>query len=172
MFLAGDEFRNTQFGNNNPYCQDNEISWLDWSLLEKNKDIFEFVKFMISFRKKHDIIRGATLPSDCHYPDISFHSTTAWNDNYTWDTHEIGVMFAGKNKNSSKNDIIYIAINSFWEKKEFELPNLKNNYSWDTVINTYKDNSIINYEDIITDNKYILEPRSVAIFEAKEIKIK
>lgn len=172
MFLAGDEFRNTQFGNNNPYCQDNEISWLDWSLLEKNKDIFEFVKFMISFRKKHDIIRGATLPSDCHYPDISFHSTTAWNDNYTWDTHEIGVMFAGKNKNSSKDDIIYIAINSFWEKKEFELPNLKNNYSWDTVINTYKDNSIINYEDIITDNKYILEPRSVAIFEAKEIKIK
>lgn len=172
MFLAGDEFRNTQFGNNNPYCQDNEISWLDWSLLEKNKDIFEFVKFMISFRKKHDIIRGATLPSDCHYPDISFHGTTAWNDNYTWDTHEIGVMFAGKNKNSSKDDIIYIAINSFWEKKEFELPNLKNNYSWDTVINTYKDNSIINYEDIITDNKYILEPRSVAIFEAKEIKIK
>ena len=52
MFLAGDEFRNTQFGNNNPYCQDNEISWLDWSLLEKNKDIFEFVKFMISFHYK------------------------------------------------------------------------------------------------------------------------
>ena len=57
MFLAGDEFGNTQFGNNNSYCQDNEVSWLDWSLLEKNRELFEFFKFMIHFRKKHTVIR-------------------------------------------------------------------------------------------------------------------
>ena len=48
MFLAGDEFCNTQFGNNNAYCQDNEISWLDWSLLEKNREIYEFFRYMLS----------------------------------------------------------------------------------------------------------------------------
>ena len=60
MFLAGDEFGNTQFGNNNSYCQDNEISWLDWSLLEKNKEIFEFFRYMIAFRQQHSVIRGNT----------------------------------------------------------------------------------------------------------------
>ncbi len=57
MFLAGDEFANTQFGNNNAYCQDNIISWLDWSLLEKNKGIFDFFQYMIHFRKEHRILR-------------------------------------------------------------------------------------------------------------------
>lgn len=57
MFLAGDEFGNTQFGNNNSYCQDNEVSWLDWKSLEKNRELFEFFKFMIHFRKKHTVIR-------------------------------------------------------------------------------------------------------------------
>lgn len=56
MFLAGDEFGNTKFGNNNSYCQDNITSWLDWRMLEKNKDLFEFFKFMIAFRKKHPVI--------------------------------------------------------------------------------------------------------------------
>ena len=58
MFFSGDEFGNTKFGNNNSYCQDNEISWIDWSLLEKNKDLFEFFKFMIDYRKKHPVIRN------------------------------------------------------------------------------------------------------------------
>ena len=53
MFRAGDEFLNTQFGNNNPYNQDNEIGWLDWSQLQSSKDIFRFFKKMIAFRKNH-----------------------------------------------------------------------------------------------------------------------
>lgn len=57
MFFSGDEFGNTKFGNNNSYCQDNEISWIDWSLLKKNKELFEFFKFMIAYRKKHPVIR-------------------------------------------------------------------------------------------------------------------
>ena len=65
MFLAGDEFGNTQFGNNNSYCQDNEVSWLDWSLLEKNRELFEFFKFMIHFRKKHTVIRKKLPDAVC-----------------------------------------------------------------------------------------------------------
>lgn len=56
MFLAGDEFGNTKHGNNNTYCQDNETSWINWKLLEKNHDLFEFFKFMIRFRKDHPVI--------------------------------------------------------------------------------------------------------------------
>lgn len=59
MFLAGDEFGNTRNGNNNPYCQDNEISWLNWKLLKENQKLFEFFKFMIHFRQKHPVIRKA-----------------------------------------------------------------------------------------------------------------
>lgn len=68
MFLAGDEFGNTQFGNNNPYCQDNEISWLNWEQLTENQEIFEFFKFMIHFRKDHTILRKDTSPSSAGFP--------------------------------------------------------------------------------------------------------
>ena len=68
MLLAGDEFGNTQFGNNNPYCQDNEISWLDWTLLDKNKEIFNFFKNMIKFRKSHPVLRDSIEPAKCGLP--------------------------------------------------------------------------------------------------------
>ena len=63
MFLAGDEFADTRYGNNNPYCQDNLISWLDWSLLEKNRALYEFFRYMIHFRKAHACIRKDLEPS-------------------------------------------------------------------------------------------------------------
>lgn len=72
MFLAGDEFGNTKFGNNNSYCQDNITSWLDWRMLEKNKDLFEFFKFMIAFRKKHPVIHKQ-LPTSVCGMDLSTH---------------------------------------------------------------------------------------------------
>ena len=71
MFFAGDEFCNTQFGNNNAYCQDNIISWLDWSRLEEFKEIHDFVRHMIQFRKEHPILRKMTKPSSCQFPEIS-----------------------------------------------------------------------------------------------------
>ena len=76
MFFAGDEFCNTQFGNNNAYCQDNIISWLDWSRLEEFKEIHDFVRHMIQFRKEHPILRKMTKPSSCQFPEISVHNGT------------------------------------------------------------------------------------------------
>ena len=70
MFLAGDEFLNTQYGNNNAYCQDNKISWLDWSFLEKNRDHFSYTKHMIAFRKAHDVIRKPSGVCSLDLPNI------------------------------------------------------------------------------------------------------
>ena len=77
MFLAGDEFGNTKFGNNNSYCQDNITSWLDWRMLEKNKDLFEFFKFMIAFRKKHPVIHKQLPTSVCGMDPIHTHNLNA-----------------------------------------------------------------------------------------------
>src|SRR4029077_5840077 len=71
MIVAGDEFLNTQRGNNNPYNQDNEITWLDWTRLEKNRDVFRFFKQMIAFRKAHPTIGRQTFWRD----DITWHGT-------------------------------------------------------------------------------------------------
>ena len=71
MFLAGDEFADTRYGNNNPYCQDNLISWLDWSLLEKNRALYEFFRYMIHFRKAHACIRKDLEPSYLGFPSMS-----------------------------------------------------------------------------------------------------
>ncbi len=137
MFLAGDEFCNTQFGNNNPYCQDNEISWLDWSLLEKNREIFEFFKYMIQFRKSHEIIRHKCASCSIGFPDISYHGVTPWIEEFSYIDKYIGIMFAGKGIDQPEDDIIYLAINAYWEGLEITLPELPMGMSWYIVCNTY-----------------------------------
>ena len=85
MFPAGDEFGNTQFGNNNPYCQDNEISWLDWDRLADHRDLFDFVRRMIALRRAHPVLRRATTPAECGWEDISLHNNgQAWTAGRTW----------------------------------------------------------------------------------------
>lgn len=135
MFLAGDEFLNTQFGNNNAYCQDNEISWLDWCLLEKNRDMFEFCKYMIQFRKKHPIIRGSLLPSQTGFPDVSFHGVTPWKPDFMASDHYIGILFAGQEKNG-REDIVYVAANTYWEPLSIMLPKLPEDYYWQECVDT------------------------------------
>ena len=137
MFLAGDEFCNTQFGNNNPYCQDNEISWLDWSLLEKNREIFEFFKYMIQLRKSHEIIRHKCASCSIGFPDISYHGVTPWIEEFSYIDKYIGIMFAGKRIDQPEDDIIYLAINAYWEGLEITLPELPMGMSWYIVCNTY-----------------------------------
>ena len=95
MFLAGDEFADTRYGNNNPYCQDNLISWLDWSLLEKNREIHAFFRRMIAIRRSHPVIRRETVPSSTGFPPVSVHGTEAWKNETASYTHYIGIMYAG-----------------------------------------------------------------------------
>jgi len=111
MFRAGDEFLNTQFGNNNPYNQDNEISWLDWSRLRANQDIFRFFKHMIAFRKSH--------PSLCR--------SRFWREDISWygvgrsvdlspDSRSLALCLHGA---SQTDDDIYVMINAYWQKLHF-----------------------------------------------------
>ena len=136
MFLAGDEFCNTQFGNNNAYCQDNIISWLDWSRKETYNEMFEFCKHMIAFRKAHPILRGRTQTCGCGFPQVSVHNKKAWNSEAGGDVRTIGVMFAGRNAENTEDDIIFIAINVFWEEQEIELPKLPLGRRWKIFVNT------------------------------------
>ena len=113
MFRAGDEFLKTQFGNNNPYNQDNEISWLDWSQLQANQDIFRFFKSMITFRKSH--------PSLCRsrfwHEDVSWYGTGPAAD-LSPDSRSLAFCLHGA---SEADDDIYVMINAYWEALQFRV---------------------------------------------------
>jgi len=170
MFPAGDEFCNTQFGNNNAYCQDNITSWLDWSRMEKYSEMYDFCRFMINFRKKHLVIRQKTNQSTCGFPDISYQNSEAWNTGFNYDSRVIGVMFAGRDEKDENDDIVFIAVNAFWEDQKIKFPNLPHNLMWNVEVNTWlpfeegKDyNSVTerNYDEIT------LKPRSVVVLTAR-----
>ena len=155
MFLAGDEFGNTQFGNNNPYCQDNIISWLDWNLLEKNRSVFEFFKFMIAFRKKHDSIRKHTATSSFGFPEMSVHDVNAWECNLREDSHYIGIMYAGRT-NHGTDDCVYLAINTYWENLRITLPKLPLEKEWLLEADTFEEQSVL--------------PKPVSVGESAEVR--
>ncbi len=136
MFFAGDEFCNTQFGNNNAYCQDNIISWLDWSRLEEFKEIHDFVRHMIQFRKEHPILRKMTKPSSCQFPEISVHNGTPFNASTDYKTKLIGIMYAGRNEQDTEDDIVFYCMNAYWEPLVTQLPVLPNGKHWHVDTNT------------------------------------
>ncbi|WP_310605220.1 glycogen debranching protein GlgX [Anaerosporobacter sp.] len=162
MFLAGDEFCNTQFGNNNPYCQDSIVSWLDWSLLEKNEAMFKFFCYMTEFRKKHLVIRKDTETCSMNFPSMSRHGLYPWNADYQWNSHVVGVMFAGKTEDGTKDDVVFLAINAYWEVQTIYLPQLPEDAHWVVMVDTYEESGFAN-ERIVEDNKIEMQPRSVMV---------
>lgn len=166
MFLAGDEFGNTQFGNNNAYCQDNEISWLDWTLLEKNHGFFEFFKAVLNFRQSHPSIRKDLEKSLCGFPPISLHTANPWDSNITPDTKTLGVLYAGIDPKTKCEDIVYFVMNVFWEEQQVTLPELPESFAWFLVIDTTaNDNSYYKSKPVLIHNRHIsLKSRSAAVF--------
>lgn len=171
MFLAGDEFGNTQFGNNNSYCQDNEISWLDWSLLEKNRSLFEFFKFMIDYRKKHPAIRKRLPDAVCGMDPLHSHSTNGEITDLPPDAMTIAISFSGYDQEMGRDDIVYLAVNTYWEDVAISLPNLKQAGSWYLSVNTYGDGQGRCFypegQESRIDHSFIMRPRSVAIFTGR-----
>lgn len=172
MFLAGDEFGNTKFGNNNSYCQDNITSWLDWRMLEKNKDLFEFFKFMIAFRKKHPVIHKQLPTSVCGMDPIHTHNLNAEETDIPRDARTFCVSFAGYDKEKGKDDLIYVAVNTFWEDVTITLPNLHRRGAWHLSVNTYGDgNEHYCYpegQEVRIDRSFVMRPRSVAVFTGRD----
>ena len=172
MFLSGDEFGNTKFGNNNSYCQDNITSWLDWRMLEKNRDLFEFFKFMIAFRKQHPVIHKQLPTSVCGMDPIHTHNVNADQTDIPRDARTFCVSFAGYDKKKGHDDLIYIAVNTFWEDVTITLPDLHGRGAWHLNVNTYGDgNGKYCYPDeeaARIDRRFVMRPRSVAVFTGKD----
>ncbi|MDO4519711.1 MAG: alpha-amylase family glycosyl hydrolase [Eubacteriales bacterium] len=172
MFLAGDEFGNTQFGNNNSYCQDNLISWLDWSMLEKNKNQFEFFKFMIDYRHKHPTIRKKLPDAVCGLNSTNVFNAEGVRGELAGDERTVGVSFAGYDEEKGGDDVVYIAINTYWKDTMIKLPEVKGRGKWYLTVNTFGDGNQRYYypegQEIAIDYEFIMKPRSVAVFTRRD----
>lgn len=173
MFFSGDEFGNTKFGNNNSYCQDNEISWIDWSLLKKNKELFEFFKFMIAYRKKHPVIRKKLDNAVCGMEGMHAHDVNADRMEVSQNAKTLAVSFAGYDRKKCKDDLVYVAVNAYWEEVRITLPNLANYGAWYLSVDTYGDeNGKYCYEEgeeIRIDHEYVMKPRSIVVFTGRQV---
>lgn len=148
MLLAGDEFGNSQSGNNNPYCHDSELTWTDWSQRRgaAGKELTSFVKGLTAFRRKHRILHMSCEPScsdlhSCGYPDLSFHSSNAWFGAFESASCHLGCMYDGRH--AGEDCFIYIAYNMHWTPQEFALPQLPSGMAWRRVIDTSEKESFI-----------------------------
>ncbi len=182
LILAGDEFGNTKKGNNNSYCQDNSCSWVDWKLLETNRELYEFVKTMIAFRKKHPVFHMPKEPKvmdylSCGCPDVSYHGVKAWCPEFENFRRQLGIMYCGeyaKKEDGASDDYFFVAYNMHWEPHEFALPNLPKNLKWHIAIDTSeKEHNAIYPEGselLIKKQKQVMVPsRSIMVFISKEV---
>ena len=173
MLLSGDEFGNSQLGNNNAYCQDNEISWLDWSELEKNRELFDYTRRLIALRRAHPVLTAQTYDFGSNgtgYPELSFHGTRAWDI----DENSPGLCFAymyaeehGK-FGTPADCFILVAVNAHWEEHRFELPQLPEGLSWHLAFEAYGFSCEPGEEEKLSDGSgIVLGPRTTAVLIGK-----
>lgn len=144
LLLAGDEFGNSKLGNNNTYCQDNDLSWLNWNQRKTNQDILEFVRYAIAFRKKHPVFHMEKEPKvvdykACGCPDMSYHGENAWCPEFENFRRQMGILYCGeyaKKEDGSADDYFFVIYNMHWEPHDFALPNLPKTRKWRMAINT------------------------------------
>jgi isoamylase len=141
MILMGDEIGRTKGGNNNTYCHDNELNWLDWSLLETNAELFRFFKYCIAFRHAHPVLRNKDHFANhdyvgCGYADISWHGTQTWNAD--WSGNTLAFLLSGEHAKGGTSDdnYIYVAMNMHWDALPFGVPRLPDGKNWHVFANT------------------------------------
>ncbi|MBR1507264.1 MAG: glycogen debranching protein GlgX [Eubacterium sp.] len=162
MILAGDEFANTQWGNNNAYCQDNEISWLDWTYLEKNRELYDYVRRLISFRKAHPVIKAPLYDDDEYngtgYPEMSLHGTRPWDLDKTRPGFCLSYLYAEDHKKygTKRDEFIYVAVNTHWENHYFEIPRLPEGFTWRLAFDSKGYSSESGKEKKISDQNGIM----------------
>jgi isoamylase len=174
MICGGDEVRRTQRGNNNPYCQDNEISWFDWSLAEKNREMFRFSQRMIDFRKRNRALRRKEFfqgeqgkPNDRGLIDIVWHgcrlSSPGWDDP---NSRALGFTLAGIEQDPD----IHVMMNMYWKPLDFELPTVSGR-GWyralDTALLAPSDIADPDEDVAISGNSYLVTGRSVVVLVSK-----
>ena len=163
--LAGDEFANTQKGNNNAYCQDNPTGWLDWSRLEREKKLFSFVKALIALRKAHPVLsqEKELLGMDqisCGVPDVSYHGTCAWQTPAEVSSRQLGVYYCGR---MAGDEDCFVAYNIHWLEHEFALPALPKGKKWYLAADT-KEGILDKEKPLDCQREAILKDRTIAVF--------
>ena len=147
LIYAGDEFGNSQEGNNNPYASDDPLGWVDWTAFRKNESIFRFCRDLIAFRKAHPILHPAKALRGTDYrsfgfPDVSIHCDRAWYFPYDEKARSVALMYCGnyeRKADGSYDDLIYVAYNAYWEKQVFGLPVLRAGKHWEAVLSSDPD---------------------------------
>ena len=167
--LAGDEFANSQKGNNNVYCQDNPIGWLNWRNRLKEQEFYQFVKQLIELRKKYKVLHQSheLLGTDrcgCGMPDVSYHGEMAWRVPSEVSSRQLGVYYSSQNKEESD---CFVAYNMHWLEHEFALPALKKNWEWYRIASTKEG---ILKEPVLLENqrKMELEEREIVVLISKK----
>jgi glycogen operon protein len=137
MLLMGDEMRRSQQGNNNAWCQDNELSWLDWTLLERNAGLHRFVKLLIAFRQRRDVVKfedGLPLPQILEQADMRWHGVRLDEPDWSWDSHTLAATV----ESLSGNYALHVAINAFWDPLCLALPEASYD-PWRRVVDTARE---------------------------------
>ncbi|WP_077612697.1 alpha amylase C-terminal domain-containing protein [Clostridium sp. Marseille-P2415] len=179
LIMAGDEFGNSQSGNNNAYCQDNEVSWINWNLLKTNRDIFEFVKNVIAFRKAHPVFHMPMEPRimdylACGFPDVSYHGVRAWCPEFENFRRQLGIFYCGeygRKPDGTADNHFYVAYNMHWEPHEFDLPNLPKKERWHVAFHTDEREGNGMYpegeEPAAEGKRFLVPPRTIVVFIGK-----
>lgn len=180
LLLAGDEFGNSQNGNNNAYCQDNETTWLNWNQLRSNRDLFHFIKDTIAFRKAHPVFHLGSEPRvmdylACGYPDVSYHGVKTWCPEFENFRRQIGIMYCGEygiRPDDTADDYFFVTYNMHWEPHEFALPNLPKKMKWYVAFNT--DDKAVNGHyppgqecELDNQKQFLIPPRTIVVFIGK-----
>jgi isoamylase len=175
MLLMGDEMGRSQQGNNNTYCHDNELNWLDWTLRARHADLFEFVRQCVAFRHAHPVLRNRYHLCNqdyvgSGYPDISWHGVQAWQPDFSEGSRALAFMLCGMHARGgqTRDDYIYVAMNMLWEGLGFELPRPPSGRQWHVFANTGEaspnDIRAPGSEPVLADqDTFFMGSRSVAI---------
>ena len=138
MLLMGDEIGRSQQGNNNTYCHDNELNWLDWISKDKNAELFRFCQTLIAFRKAHPVLRqphfAGSQSGESAGLEISWHGTQPWRADFSGTSRVLA--FHARLRGASPEDVVYAAFNMYWEPLPFGPPILEDGHRWHVFANT------------------------------------
>ena len=185
LIFMGDEFGNSQKGNNNPWCQDNTLTWLDWSVSEKNHELLSFWKELVELRRNHKVLHPEKAmqmmdTGSCGYPDLSYHDENAWRGSANHHQRYMGIMMCETEKErktttgEAENCFIYLAINMHWEKHKLAFPRLPKGLTWRLLIDTSEEspkqdeNEIIHGVEDVKDLFREIPPRSIAVLVSEK----
>lgn len=172
MLLAGDEFGNSQGGNNNPYCLDSAVSWVDWGAMTKNSELLEFVKKAVAYRKAHGIFRREKEYRmvdyrSCGYPDLSYHSSRAWYGGFEYNSRQMGMMYCGLY--AGEEEFLYVAYNLHPLAQELAIPTLPPGMRWEKVIDTSLESGFIEKPQPIREDRVLRFPaRTIVVLSGRK----